>query len=78
MKNKVTQSELVLRIVRKETRIVPAKRVGTPYETHWLGSEITRVCRQLVQDKLLTRLAEREDNKYTVFVPTKKLIKMWK
>lgn len=75
--NKITQAQLAIRIVRKNGKIVPAKRCGTAWDGMWIGSEICRTCRQLRQEKLLYSPEEREDNKYTIFLPTKKLLKIW-
>lgn len=52
----MTQKELVLEYIKEYGQIIPAKQHGVSYKGGFLGSELSRRCRELrAEGKLLSR-----------------------
>lgn len=78
IREKLSQSQLVMRYLRENGQIVPARHVGSRTSGGFFGSEITRRCREMRKQGLLHSERWAENPKFVVFYPTKNLTKLWK
>ena len=68
----MTQHRVILKYVKKNGSILPAKMSGRIYLKTMFGSEVSRRCRELRAKRLLKSVRE---DRFIRFYPTAKLLK---
>lgn len=63
----MTQQSLILQFIKDNGSAIPAKLIGKPYAGGFFGAELSRVCRELRKQGILT---SRREGKFQRFFLT--------